>query len=248
MELSERRMFGSEDISRDSKVIILDTPDQKKTDVSSFLQLRVPGCNDEKGQPFVRPYTPIDSMPKDGQMVFVVKSYKTGNLSKCLANLKEGDVVEAKGPIPKFKYQANKTKNLVLMAGGSGLTPMVQIIFEILSNPEDKTQITLINCHKTQEDLLLHNMLTMLGSSDQLTVHNVLSQPTKGWKGLSGHVDKTMVENLIPPAGNDTFVCVCGPPGFYQTVSGPKGPNFTQGSVDGILKNLGFKEEQVFKI
>jgi NAD(P)H-flavin reductase len=68
-----------------------------------------------------------------------------------------GDAIEIKGPMPKWKYTANKAKNLVLvagkllhgisvhsssgltwamMSGGSGLTPMLQIVLEVLSNPE----------------------------------------------------------------------------------------------------------------
>ena len=68
------------------------------------------------------------------------------------------------------RYKANNTKNLVLFAGGSGITPMLQIILKIVGDPDDKTQVTLINSHKTQDDLILNSVLGLLSQSEQVTV------------------------------------------------------------------------------
>jgi len=242
------RVALSEFITHDSKLLIVDMPEQQKTDVSNYMLFKVPNCIDEKGNPFVRPYTPLDSNVKDGKMVFGVKGYEKGNLSKCLVDLKEGDAIEIKGPMPKWKYTANKAKNLVLVAGGSGLTPMLQIVLEVLSNPEDKTQMTLVYANHRQKDIMLESLLSHLSASEQLTVHHVLSTPDAGWKGHSGRVTQALAESIIPAAKTDTFVLVCGPPGFYETVSGPKGPNFTQGDVGGILGAMGYTSDKVFKI
>lgn len=60
-----------------------------------------------------------------------------------------------KGPIPKFPYVANQFESISLIAGGSGITPMYQIMQEIDSNPSDKTKATLIFGNVTEEDILL---------------------------------------------------------------------------------------------
>ena len=56
---------------------------------------------------------------------------------------------------------------------------------------------------------------------------------------------------LPPPAGADNKIMVCGPPPMYKAICGPKkfeeGKPPKQGEVGGILKELGFTEEGVFK-
>ncbi len=40
---------------------------------------------------------------------------------------------------------------------------------------------------------------------------------------------------------------VCGPPGMMKAVSGDKAPDYKQGAVEGMLKDLHFTEEMVYK-
>ena len=61
---------------------------------------------DAKGNPVVRPYTPISAPDKEGEMVFLVKKYETGVMSKYVhEQLKVGDTLAIKGPFPKFPYK-----------------------------------------------------------------------------------------------------------------------------------------------
>jgi len=62
-----------------------------------------------------------------------------------------------------------------------------------------------------------------------------------------GHLDKGLVETTFPRS-DDALAFVCGPPAFYETVSGKKAPDYTQGELSGILAELGWKKEQVFKL
>jgi cytochrome-b5 reductase len=246
-EFRKFRISDVEALTHDSKVLLVETPNQGHIDASSFVLMRVPGCVDANGKEAIRPYTPLGNV-KDGRMVFAVKGYEQGTLSKCLTNLQAGDTVEMKGFLPKFAYKANNTKNLVLLAGGSGITPMIQLALQILGDPEDRTQLTLIYANHTEGDIMLAHVLPAIAQHEQLTVHHVISKPSPHWKGASGRITQEIAENLMPPASNSTYVCVCGPPGFYETVSGPKGPNYTQGEVGGILKNMGFSADQVYKL
>lgn len=76
-----------------------------------------------------------------------------------------------------------------------------------------------------------------------------LSKPSDGWKGAVGHVNKDMITSFLPSPqeGASTKVLVCGPPGFMTTVSGPKKSPADQGELVGLLKDLKFKQTQVFK-
>jgi NAD(P)H-flavin reductase len=58
-----------------------------------------------------------------------------------------------KGPIPKYKYQPNTFDRGLCLAGGSGITPMYQMIGHSLSLPDDKTRWTLIFSNVTDKDI-----------------------------------------------------------------------------------------------
>jgi len=61
---------------------------------------------DKKGNPAIRPYTPISSPNQEGELVLLIKKYEKGVVSKYVhERLKPGDTLAIKGPIPKFAYQ-----------------------------------------------------------------------------------------------------------------------------------------------
>jgi cytochrome-b5 reductase len=65
---------------------------------------------------------------------------------------------------------------------------------------------------------------------------------------LAGRVSLELVQQLMPPStGERTMILVCGPPGFMEAVSGDKAPDKSQGPLMGLLKQLGYKAEQVYK-
>lgn len=70
-------------------------------------------------------------------------------------NMKVGDSLLIKGPIPKYPWSANKHSHVALIAGGTGITPMWQLARAIFKNPEDKTKVTLLFGNLTEDDILL---------------------------------------------------------------------------------------------
>ena len=85
----------------------------------------------------------------------LVKNYAGGVMSSHIHSLKVGESLQMKGPILKFPYVANEFESIALIAGGSGITPMLQILQAIDSNPADKTKATLIFGNVTEADILL---------------------------------------------------------------------------------------------
>lgn len=75
----------------------------------------------------------------------------------------------------------------------------------------------------------------------------MLERPPANWKGEVGFVNKDIAKKLLPEPSNDNLIMVCGPPGMMKAVSGEKAPDYTQGELAGILKDLGYTKEQVFK-
>jgi cytochrome-b5 reductase len=62
-------------------------------------------------------------------MKLLVKKYEGGEMSTFIHNLKIGEFIEISQPIESFSYQKNKFKEIFMIAGGTGITPMIQVSF-----------------------------------------------------------------------------------------------------------------------
>ena len=80
----------------------------------------------------VRSYTPISSDENRGYFDLLIKSYPQGNISRHMATLKIGDVMKVKGPKGAMVYTPGLVKRFGMIAGGTGITPMLQIIRAIV--------------------------------------------------------------------------------------------------------------------
>ena len=85
-------------------------------------------------------------------------------MSKHFAHMKVGDTLECKGPIMKLEYKPNMRKSIGMVAGGTGITPMLQVIEEVLRNPADKTTLSLVFGNVTQNDILLKDRIDALAA------------------------------------------------------------------------------------
>lgn len=148
----------------------------------------------------MRSYTPISSDNDKGQFSLLIKSYPTGNISRYIAGLKVGQTIRVKGPKGHFHYSPNLVRAFGMIAGGTGITPMLQIIKAILRNPDDNTQVDLIFANVNPEDILLKEDLDELSTTnDNFRVHYVLNNPPNGWTGGIGFVTADMIK-VYPPA------------------------------------------------
>ena len=76
-------------------------------------------------------------------------------MGRHLCSLKAGDTIMMKGPWKRLEYEANKYKKIGMIAGGTGLTPMLQVLREVLNNPLDKTKVTLVYGNQSEDQILL---------------------------------------------------------------------------------------------
>ncbi|KAJ3072625.1 NADH-cytochrome b5 reductase [Quaeritorhiza haematococci] len=198
----------------------------------------------------IRPYTPVENVtnPGCGYFDLVVKRYPNGPMSNHIFNMKPGDSLDIKGPIPKWPYKANEFPHIGLIAGGTGLTPMLQLIDRVRADPNDKTKVTFLFANVTEEDIILKDYLDKLGkdSKGQISTYYILDKPPTGWTQGKGHVNEDLVKQFMPAPGKGK-VFVCGPGGMMAAVSGSKAPDYTQGEIGGILKKLGYSADDVFK-
>ncbi|KAK9101951.1 hypothetical protein Sjap_019205 [Stephania japonica] len=219
-------------------------------DIASCLLTRAPMGEDAEGKKkyVIRPYTPISDPDAKGYFDLLIKVYPEGKMSPYLSSLKPGDVVEVKGPIEKLRYTPNMKKHIGMIAGGSGITPMLQIIEAVLRNPDDNTQLSLLYANISPDDILLKTKLDILEASHpNLKIFYTVDNPTNDWKGGVGYISKDVVVKGLPGPSEDTLILVCGPPGMMEHISGEKAKDWTQGELKGLLKDVGYTEEMVYK-
>lgn len=127
---------------------------------------------------------------------------------------------------------------------------MYQLTRAIFSNPNDKTKVTLVFGNLTEEDILLKKELEELENTypQRFRAFYVLDHPPEGWQQGKGHITKELLKTVMPePKEENIKIFVCGPPGMYKAVSGGKNSPSDQGELTGILKELGYSKEQVYK-
>lgn len=201
-----------------------------------------------KGSNVIRPYTPISDIAKKGEFDVLVKKYEGGKMSGHIHNLAVNDTLTFKGPVTKWKWAPGQFKEVGLVAGGTGIAPMFQVIHEVLKNDQDKTKLTLLYGSKTPEDILLKNELDHLAQQhpEQFQVKYFVDSGKQ--EGLTeGFITKDVLDSTLPKPAEDTHVFVCGPPAMYKVISGNKVSPTDQGEVSGLLQELGYTKEHVFK-
>jgi len=201
----------------------------------------------------MRPYTPMSRPDAKGHLDLAVKVYPEGKMSKHIASLRPGDTLDFKGPILKRAYKPNEYDAIGMVAGGTGITPMLQVVDQILADPEDKTKVSLVFGNVSEADILLKDAIDARAKAhpSQFSVHYVVDKPTSSsWAGGVGYVTKDMLAAKLAPPSERSIVYVCGPPPLYRAVCGPKGtpedPK-AQGELGGLLKDMGYAESCVFK-
>lgn len=166
------------------------------------------------GKDIMRSYTPTSSDEDLGHFDLLIKSYEKGNISRYVSLLKIGDKIRVKGPKGQFTYSPTLSRHIGMIAGGTGITPMLQIIRAALKNPADRTKLSLIYANVNPEDILLKKELDVLAENhpDRFTVYYVLNNPGSGWTGGIGFVTKEHIEKHMPSSSHDIKVLMCGPP------------------------------------
>ncbi|PYH35108.1 putative cytochrome b5 reductase [Aspergillus neoniger CBS 115656] len=171
------------------------------------------------GQSVSRSYTPTSNNLDLGRLELVIKCYPDGLLTgQYLANLNVGDQVLFRGPKGAMRYKRNLCKKIGMIAGGTGITPMFQLIRAICEDDKDTTEISLVYANRTEDDILLRTELEAFASAypRSLKIWYMLDQPPNDWQYGKGYVTPDVMREKLPEPGPDTRIMLCGPPGMVH--------------------------------
>jgi len=189
------------------------------------------------GELVKRPYTPTTSDDNQGYFDLVIKIYPNGKMTQYLDKFSIGQTIDVSGPSGNLIYKDNglfdirsrksepfvtrRVRRLGLIAGGSGITPMYQILNEILKEqtsivPDEHVDIKiwLLFANQTERDILLRDEIEQLAASncDRFKFWYTVDRESEEWRYSKGFINETMLNEHMPPPGDDVLICICGPP------------------------------------
>jgi len=168
--------------------------------------------------------SPPLSLPR---LTITVKRVEGGIVSNYLNDeVRVGDLLRVHGPAGTFTVAPDPRaeRHVVILAAGSGITPMLSIIHGLL-HQEPATRIDLVYGNRSEQSILFKDPLDELAAAfpERLSVHHVLSRPSKAWKGRTGRVDRRGAAELLDVIGDDGLPAeylVCGPQPMMDEVLG----------------------------
>lgn len=248
-EWIDLKLKDSVSVGQNSKKLIFELKDAN--DVSGLVNASclLTKFVTPKGNNVIRPYTPISDVDQKGIIEFLVKKYEGGKMSSHIHDLKPNDTLSFKGPVVKWKWEPNQYKSIDLIGGGTGITPLYQLLHEITKNPQDNTKVNLYYGSINKEDILMKPELDAIADNhkDQVNIVYFLDQAPPNWSGETGFITKDYLQKHLPGPSKDSKVFICGPPGLYKALSGMKNSPTDQGEVSGALAELGYTKEHVYK-
>lgn len=178
-----------------------------------------------QGESVIRSYTPISNDKDKGVIDLVVKIYEQGILTKHLASLQLGDEVDFRGPMGRMKYRSGFCGHIGMVAGGTGIAPMYQLIRAICEDSSDQTTVSLLYANNYEEDILLRDQLDHWAAfyPNKFQVAYFLQHPPKEWKHYRGFVTKDLMLEKLGLNTLDSKLMLCGPPGMISVMKGYAG-------------------------
>jgi len=187
---------------------------------------------DAKGNAVVRSYTPVTADDVYGYVELVIKIYPQGKMGQHLDNLNIGDTIDIMGPVGFVWYDSPshitytrprakgtfRFKTINMIAGGTGLTPMYQVIQQIIKDKNDNTVVKMIYGNLTEDDILCREDLEAMRELVNVDIVFTLDKPPSGWKEEAGYVTPEMIKKYLAPASQEPITVVCGPPPMMKAV------------------------------
>ena len=164
-----------------------------------------------------RPYS-ISSAPNQrGYYEITIRRVPEGLVSGFfLDKVKTGDVIQTSGPQGFFYYNpVIHEKKVICIAGGSGITPFMSMIREVVECGLDK-EIRLIYGNRSVDDIIFHRELTRISEQfDNISYISVLEIPPEDYSGKQGFITGDIIMEVTGNTQDKTFF-LCGPPAMYD--------------------------------
>jgi ferredoxin-NADP reductase len=194
-----------------ARTIVLDVPDWPGHLAGQHVDVRLTA---EDGYQAQRSYS-IASPPEDPRLALTVERIDDGEVSPYLAGeLRAGDEFEIRGPVGgHFIWRVQDGGPLLLVAGGSGLVPLMAMLRHRAAQGSD-VEARLLLSARSVDDVLYRDELATL---DGVRISYTLTRERPAdWTGYDRRVDAEMLADVGPAPSEDPKIFVCGPTAFVE--------------------------------
>jgi ferredoxin-NADP reductase len=199
--------------------LVLDVPGWAGHRAGQHVDVRLTA---EDGYQAQRSYS-IASPPEEARVTLTVERLDDGEVSPYLVDeVVAGDRFELRGPIGGyFVWDADINGSLLLVAGGSGVVPLMAMIRH-RSAAGSSAPSRLLYSSRTIEDVIYREELDRLAAGgDGLEVlHTLTRSRPADWSGYDRRIDADMLAEVAWPAGDGALAFVCGPTRLVESVAG----------------------------
>jgi ferredoxin-NADP reductase len=204
--------------THDSKTLRFVVPDGQRLDTVPGQFLTFAFLFD--GRKEIRCYSICSSPARTAYVEITPKRVEGGCVSVFLNDRAAiGMTVEATGPFGNFCLNPAEEKQILLLAAGSGITPMMAML-RYIDDLCCGTDVTLVYCVRTKQDLIFHRELEELQNRmPNFRYRVLLSQPDPDWTGASGRISPEIIRDAVPGL-RSRMVFLCGPPPFMEAARG----------------------------
>lgn len=164
-----------------------------------------------------RPYSISSAPNQTGYYDLTVRRVESGLVSNYLHTVvKRGDHLQSSGPEGHFYHNPLfHDRTLVCLAGGSGITPFMSMVREIVECGLDR-EVFLFYGNRTLEEAAFHGSLLAYGARfPPIHYFPVIEAPQSGYAGLTGLITGDLIRNSVGNLENKTFY-LCGPQAMYD--------------------------------
>lgn len=202
--------------SDSARTIVLDIPEWPGHLAGQHVDVRLTA---DDGYQTERSYS-IASPPEESDVALTVELIDSGEVSPYLVEeLRPGDPLEIRGPVGGyFTWQASDGGPLVLIAGGSGLVPLMAMLRHRDAARATVPVSLLVSARKLPAVLYREELERR--AREGVDVHYTLTRDApSGWTGWTRRVDADMLRAIGADAQRRPLVYVCGPTAFVETVA-----------------------------
>jgi ferredoxin-NADP reductase len=168
----------------------------------------------EDGYQAQRSYSIASEPEREGEVDITVERIDDGEVSTYLHDvLVPGDRIEARGPIGGyFVWEATMTEPLLLIAGGSGIVPLMSMLRH-RAVTGGRNPAVLLYSSRNFADIIFYNELEKLRASNNglQIIHTLTRSQPVDWKGYARRIDADMLNEVAQPLGRSVQVFICGP-------------------------------------
>jgi ferredoxin-NADP reductase len=199
------------------KTIAFDVPGWPGHRAGQHVDVRLTA---EDGYQAERSYS-IATVPDGIRLELTVERLEDGEVSRYLTGeLRPGDRIELRGPVGGwFVWEPAQGGPLLLVAGGSGVVPLMAMIRARAAAGSD-VDTRLLFSSRSWEDVIYREELQRLGGDGLTVVHTLTRSQPPGWTGYGRRVDAEMLTEVGPSPTELPRVFVCGPTPFVEAVAG----------------------------